>query len=295
MFRKPGSDKIGLLGAFLAIFLGFALHPDTWRDPAPERPVPDRPLPREASVEPRTVRRPPPGQHEQRALGEVNIRSTPRLASGTGTAFVARPGAWVTARHVVDECGRLAFLTGGRSGFWLDGSVEIDGHADLALITVPRNSRSFGAEPIAVNVAQPLPGESGFHYGFPGDGRGRVESTLIGGSWMATRGHRNTDEPVLVWAEVRREGIPSGSLGGMSGGPTLNAQGELVGVTVAEAPRRGRVITAAPRTVSSILKTVPVTASLPAPRFEHRPPSFAELERRGVVRRIYCKFEPPAS
>jgi len=56
-----------------------------------------------------------------------------------------------------------------------------------------------------------------------------------------------------VWAEVgRTEGL-TGSLGGLSGAPALDAQGRVVGVTIAEAPRRGRIYTTAPETVQRLI------------------------------------------
>lgn len=292
MFRKLGPDKVGLLGAFLAITLPFLLSPDLWR----ERTAPETPRPERVAAEARSVRRPAPAAPAPRTLPGVSIQSKHRVASGTGTAFVVRPGAWMTARHVVDECKHLAFFTGPRSARGFKGPVAIEDDADLALIRVAPNSVLFGTEPIAMALTDPAPGDTGFHYGFPGEARGRVQSTLIGGTRMATRGYRNTDEPVLVWAEVRRDGgIPPGSLAGISGGPTLSAGGALVGVVVAGAPRRGRVFTTAPQTVRRALDSVPNETGLPAPRFESVPPSFSELERRGFVRRIFCKFEPPAS
>lgn len=290
MSRRLGPDKVGLLGAILAITLPFLLDPDLWR----ERTAPEPPRSESAAAETRSVRRPAPAVPVLQRLPGVSVSSKPRDASGTGTAFVVRPGAWITARHVVDECRHLAFFTGPRSARGVKGPVAIEDDADLALIRVAPNSVLFGAEPIAMSLTQPAPGATGFHYGFPGEARGRVESTLIGGTRMTTRGYRNTDEPVLVWAEVRRDGdIPPGSLAGISGGPTLSERGALVGVVVAGSPRRGRVFTTAPQTVRKVLDRVPNESGLAAPRFENVPPTFSELERRGFVRRVFCKFEPP--
>src|SRR6185369_12460929 len=55
------------------------------------------------------------------------------------------------------------------------------------------------------------------------------------------------------WAEAgRTEGL-EGSLGGLSGAPALDAQGRVVGVTIAESPRRGRIYTTAPEVVTATL------------------------------------------
>ena len=63
------------------------------------------------------------------------------------------------------------------------------------------------------------------------------------------RGRGARTEPVLVWAEVGRTDGLRGSLAGLSGAPALDASGRVVGVTIAESPRRGRIYTTAPETV----------------------------------------------
>ena len=59
---------------------------------------------------------------------------------------------------------------------------------------------------------------------------------------------------MLVWAETgRTEGL-NGTLGGLSGAPALDDRGRVVGVTIAESPRRGRIYTTAPEVVTEALK-----------------------------------------
>ena len=52
-----------------------------------------------------------------------------------------------------------------------------------------------------------------------------------------------------MWAERGRFPNFSGSLGGMSGGPVFNKSGVVIGVSIAENPRRGRIMTSTPRTL----------------------------------------------
>ena len=61
-------------------------------------------------------------------------------------------------------------------------------------------------------------------------------------------------EPVLAWAEIRRVPNFSGSLGGISGGPVVNKDGEIIGVSVVEARRRGRIFTAAPKGLEDMIR-----------------------------------------
>jgi serine protease Do len=75
-----------------------------------------------------------------------------------------------------------------------------------------------------------------------------VSSRLLGRETLQVRGRGKHDEPVLAWAEVgRTEGL-EGTLAGLSGAPALDRQGQVLGVTIAEAPRRGRIYTTSPET-----------------------------------------------
>ena len=67
------------------------------------------------------------------------------------------------------------------------------------------------------------------------------------------RGRGARTEPVLVWAETGRTDGLKGTLAGLSGSPVLDRAGRVIGVTVAESPRRGRIYTAAPETVAGAL------------------------------------------
>ena len=70
---------------------------------------------------------------------------------------------------------------------------------------------------------------------------------------MKVRGRYTNDEAVLAWSELGRSRKLSGSLGGLSGAPVLDKDGEIIGVISAEAPRRGRVYSVAPRYLRGII------------------------------------------
>ena len=70
---------------------------------------------------------------------------------------------------------------------------------------------------------------------------------------MVVRGRYTNEESVLAWSELGRSRGLSGSLGGMSGAPVLDKDGEIIGVVSAESPRRGRIYSVAPRYLRGII------------------------------------------
>jgi hypothetical protein len=72
---------------------------------------------------------------------------------------------------------------------------------------------------------------------------------------MVIRGRGERTEPVLVWAETGRTDQLRGSLAGLSGAPALDDAGRVIGVTVAESPRRGRIYTTSPETLIGALRS----------------------------------------
>lgn len=163
----------------------------------------------------------------------------------SGTAFsIADTGRWVTAKHVVEGCRRPALLIG--DGRAVAASVRLAVRADIAILITDGGSPAL-ATPIAIAVHR---GERGFHPGFPRGRPGEVSTLLLGPERLHRRGLGHAGAPVLAWAEVgRTEGL-RGTLAGLSGAPVLDRDGRVVGVTIAESPRRGRVYTTSPETLA---------------------------------------------
>ena len=97
-------------------------------------------------------------------------------------------------------------------------------------------------------------GQRAFHPGFPQGKVGEVATRLLGRETLKVLGRGERDEPVLAWAEVGRTDGLKGTLSGLSGAPALDRQGRVVGVTIAEAPRRGRIYTTAPDTLAPAVR-----------------------------------------
>ncbi|MDQ1154750.1 serine protease [Brevundimonas sp. SORGH_AS_0993] len=159
----------------------------------------------------------------------------------SGTAFsIAGRGRWVTARHVVEGCRKPALVVGG--GRAVAADVRLASRADVAVLIT-----DGGAPALPVAAEAPLRrGQRAFHPGFPQGEPGEVTTRLLGRETLKVFGRGAHEEPVLAWAEVGRTDGLVGTLAGLSGAPALDGQGRVLGVTIAEAPRRGRIYTTAP-------------------------------------------------
>jgi serine protease Do len=284
--RSLPPEKLGILGAVAAIVLaGLFEWGGDLMQPAPEA-FPDR----SGYVAP-PVRDLPPGRTPRRPLPppslydiKLRIEEREKIGSGVGTAFVVSPDYWLTARHVVEGCDRLGFVVDRQHVVPIKSDAVWHPDADIALVRA-----DAGRSPALTLGPLPDIGDVGYHYGFPGTGKGRVSSALLGRGELHGKSLRGVGRLVLVWAETGREGVAPGSLGGISGGPTLDASGRLVGIAIASNTRRGRVSTVAPRTIQQMLNSGKVPVQEARQAGWAGAPSFSELERTGTVRQLYCK------
>lgn len=182
----------------------------------------------------------------------------PCTGACTGTAFaVDGAGHWLTARHVVAGCATIALEAGGGRRLRMAETVR-HRRADVSLL-----GGAAGAPPLAFAEGRLERRQDGFHLGYPAGRPGAVHGALIGRAKVRTRGRQN-EAPALAWAEVSRNPDRTGSLGGLSGSPVLDAAGRVIGVTIAESPRRGRVISAAPVSLVEVLEAAGVQPALAA-------------------------------
>lgn len=253
------------------------------RDYHEEVPAPRRPVPQQAPGETDygDLKGPLPGASPYDPAIKVGLG---RKTDSTGTAFaIDDSGWWLTARHVVDRCDRLQLRFPNFHGSRVVRIVN-HGNADLALL---RAAASPHPLPLAGGTLQI--GQNGFNVGYPRGAPGEVWSTLLGRRRMRVSGRYRTNEPIVAWAERRRRPAGLKSLGGLSGGPTLDGAGRVVGVLVAESRRRGRVYTAAPASINQLVtrgsdmspggKPFAITPATLRPRGERlrRAPSVAKV------------------
>lgn len=203
-----------------------------------DAPAPPPPVPGEEGVP-----LGPASPFDPAVVVEMQDRPTP----SSGTAFsIADRGVWITARHVVEGCGQVAIVVA--EGRGVATRVSVDTQGDAAVLISDGGAPAMPVIPLA--DAQKLRrGDRAFHPGFPQGQAGEVTSRLLGRENLVVRGRNSRTEGVLVWAEVGRTNTLKGPLSGLSGAPALDAAGRVIGVTVAEAPRRGRIYTTTPETL----------------------------------------------
>jgi serine protease Do len=195
------------------------------------------------------------------------------LQPASGTAFsVADKGVWVTARHVVAGCRRIALmetqdLAAEASLAPTDPAPGPGPPSDIAILVTKGGAPAL---PMAADQGLHV-AERGFHPGYPQGRAGEVASRLIGRQTLVLRRREpgrfatSRAEPVLAWAEAGRTDGLRGDLAGLSGAPALDARGEVIGVTLAEAPRRGRLYTTSPEDLRRALARAHVAPpALPA-------------------------------
>ena len=134
-------------------------------------------------------------------------------------------------------------------------------------------------------------GQRAYHVGFPQGRPGEAYSRLIGRETLIAHGRYDLEEPVLAWAELGRTSGLHGSLAGMSGGPAIAGNGQVIGVTIAESARRGRIYTASPSSILRLLRVEQVQADgNPAPRLT--PENYGEeaddMRRALAVAQVVC-------
>lgn len=226
---------------------------------------------------------PPPSVYDPEVLVEVGP-----VSSGLGSAFAISPdGWWLTARHVVDACDRVGLIVS-RGAATPVRDVKVALFADLALL---KTDRAPAALALDTSERSFQVGQRAYHVGFPQGRPGEAYSRLIGRETLVARGRYEFEEPVLAWAELGRTSGLRGSLAGISGGPALAANGQVIGVTVAESSRRGRIYTAAPSSILRLLRVEQVRAEgNAAPRFS--PEGYGQqaddLRRSLAVAQVIC-------
>jgi serine protease Do len=260
--------KIGSLFVWLYLIFGvvlpfvFGLLGDGYEDTMPEEPgtegfipAPEAPSP-EGEVDADGERGPilpAPSPFDDQSM--VEAARAKNWTTGTGFA-IAGQSYWLTAKHVANGCDRLG-LVNEESGVAVKARVVyIAQSADVAILQT-----DGGPTPLALDLDESdiKIGSRAFHVGYPQSKPGEVRSRLIGRELMVTKGAWRGRENTLAWAETARTRGLVGTLGGLSGGPAFDAKGNVIGITVAENPRRGRIITTDATSIIAALSEAGIT------------------------------------
>ncbi len=283
-------DVIALI-VLIAVAIGGKVYRSGLDAPPPDR----RPDPR--LFEPPVAQAP-----DRREEGPVLPRESPndpaliveaetKKSSATGTAFsINRNGIWFTARHVTNGCDVVGLEKSPGRLVRAQRISEYPG-ADISVLWTRGGSPAMPVGKPTLRV-----GQAGYSFGYPKGDPGDVYARIIGRNRMLARGRYNTNEPVIAWTQVRRVPDIGSDIGGISGGPWVNAAGEVIGIHVAGAPRRGRSYSTAPRTMREAIARAGV---MPAADLRDLPPPAAltpgefptygqQLRRQLTVAKVIC-------
>lgn len=218
---------------------------------------------------------------------EVLVEVGP-ATSGVGTAFaIDQTGWWLTARHVVADCDEVGLIVGRRAAARVK-TIKPAPFADIALLKTDR-----APEALAINTKESNLhfGQLAYHVGFPQGRQGEAVSRLYRREKLVAHGRYDSEEPVLAWAELGRTRGLNGSLAGMSGGPVFDSEGNVIGVTIAESARRGRIYTASPASIAKLLGLANIEPEgEPAPPMTRANygPKADQLRRSLAVAQVVC-------
>jgi len=219
-----------LLLVLLLAALGRRTHADS-PPPPPALPSPERDVLAETTpIDPAAV---------------VRVRA--KHGPDAGTAFsVGDGGVWLTAQASLADCAHPALLVNDLEGV---AARAVQGRGGRVAVLVSAR----GAPALSLASAAPPPGALAFAPGFPHGRPGEVAAHLLGSRTLRNGGRASPRAPTLVWAEMgRTEGL-NGSLRGLAGAPLLDSEGSVVGLVLAEQPRRGRLFAATPAELAAAL------------------------------------------
>lgn len=188
---------------------------------------------------------PPPGVGEMALFANFtpfstgSIMNIPSDSQRTmiGTAFsMSRTGQWLVTAKTIEGCKNPFIYIGGNLAVKVK-IKPIAGQANYVL-----GITNGGALPMtSADPATIKPGLRGFMMGYPSGEAGEATARLIGTTSLRPLKRNKDPEVVYAWAMGGKTvGLDYG-LKDLAGGPTMNDDAQIVGITLMEKPRRGRI------------------------------------------------------
>jgi hypothetical protein len=178
----------------------------------------------------------------------VRLPDAAKAARGTAFSMNDR-GVWLTAESVVKRCAKPAVVV---TDGWAAPAKLRATQGDVAVLTTAAGAPSL---PLAT-AERPRSGDNGFLAGFSGGGPGEIAALYLGPDAGRER---------LAWAEIGRTDGLKDPLPGLAGAPVLNAAGEVTGMALADAPRRGRLDATTRQALTEALAAAKLTRSTAEP------------------------------
>jgi hypothetical protein len=181
-------------------------------------------------------------------LVDITTEKIPQGLTERGTSFYVGNDLWMSARHVLnEECGRIIMIVDGKN---VDAQIKyLDDGADF---TVIRAQAPKAVPALPIETQEMETNGAAYIFGFPQGILGATAGEYLGRTRLKLGGFLSGTAPVLAWTETSRYPDNLDSIAGISGGPVINARGNVVGVIVAASVRRGRDYSVAPEILRKV-------------------------------------------
>jgi len=265
-----GLVYVGLVAAILAVAL--------WRRERTDAPAPPPPLP---GADKLPISPSSPFSPTRMSAVTANVETA------SGTAFsISDAGVWLTARHTLEGCRQPAIVVA--EGRGVAARVRAV-RGDIAVLTTQGGAPALGLARLGQGTGD---GQLTFLPGFPQGRPGEAASRWLGVQSVRARGRGQRPQVLLAWAEVGRTDGLTGTLAGLSGAPVLDGAGQVVGVALAWAPRRGRIFSSTPEDLRAAVAAAGVGPVPTAPGETITPDNYGRvadsLRRDLSVAQVVC-------
>ncbi len=148
-----------------------------------------------------------------------------KFGHGSGF-FITKQGHLLTNAHVVGDAQRMRLVTAGRKQKLVAEVLRVDKMRDVALLKLEEIPEGFDITTLPIRTNSPSVGEDAYAIGAPQDSK-KLQDTV-------TRGIISAHRHAMKFMGTRQNFIQSDVElhGGNSGGPLLDANGNIIGMAV---------------------------------------------------------------